>query len=251
MASRICAGARGYLDRQRVKIMRAGRRSAAAQRRAKSAEAPGVAGGMAGADAAGRPKTALVERTVSWEEAAPAGDTSGVGVLGAALLMLQKVRDGGSYDAPSRLAAMWWGHRLRKDLHAARARGVEGLFVQHLRAGLREAPGTMVAVEGGLSEMQVPNGRSAAAASRAALTDALRGEVPAWEASAREERRAAKWEALVATLTEELMHEVVTVETFRTAHHVHGAAGRAGFKDAMDWLDPKARAYTRPLFGST
>ena len=69
------------------------------------------------------------------------------------------------------------------------------------------------------------------------------------EEERRRERARVAREAAAAALCEELLEEVVLVESLRTAHHAHEGIGRAGFKDAMDWLDPRARG--RKLFKPT
>jgi hypothetical protein len=65
------------------------------------------------------------------------------------------------------------------------------------------------------------------------------------EEEQRRERARAAWEAAAQALADELLEEVVLMEMLRTVYHAHAGVGRAGFKDAMEWLDPRGRAQGR------
>ena len=166
------------------------------------------------------------------------------------ILGYQRAKDVGLLT--ERVAAMWWGYSVRRGLKAARSLGVETTFAQELIIKLREAPHVMVptvCTDGGcgVRELRNTNGRDAAAACRSVLLETIR-RLAAEDYESRERARAAR-DAMASALCEELLEEVVLVEVLRTVHHAHDAVGRAGFKDAMEWLDPKAR--DRKLFKPT
>ena len=139
-----------------------------------------------------------------------------------------------------KVASMWWGFVYRRNLRAARSVGAHARFAMHLKAKLLTTPHVFVMSDrGGVSELRITNGRDAAAASREALRITLR-EVAEEEEARRERARVARDAASVA-VAEELLEEIVLVDMLRIVHHAHEAVGRAGYKDAMDWLDPRAR----------